>query len=252
MILWKVRGIELTREETIELVKEARAGSEEAKEKIILGYKGMVYTLAKRFSRSKQHEFEDMFQEGLTILLEVVDKFDIDSGYAFSTYAYPFVFGKMNNVRKRYNPIKISAHITDIISRIRKYKLTDRSEKEIYEFLNKEYELKWVRAALEYMRRGKVLSLEKTFAEDEESDWAATLREVVAEDVNGNWELMMDIKGCVPSLTSYEQYAFREHILKDRMQSDIADELGVKPQTVSKHVKKACKKIKLELELGGV
>lgn len=250
MILWKRRGIELTREETIELVLAAREGSEEAKEKIILGYKGMVYTLAKRFSRSKQHEFEDMFQEGLTILLEVINKFDTESGYAFSTYAYPYVLGKMNNVRRRYNPVKISAHITDIISRIRKYKLADRSEREIYEFLNKEYELKWVRAALEYMRRGKVLSLEKTFSEDDESDWAATLGGVIEGDINECWELMLDIKGCIPNLTSYEQHVFHEHVLKDRMQSDVAEELGVKPQTVSKHAKKALRKIKLEL--GGV
>ncbi|UXQ89041.1 RNA polymerase sigma-F factor [Bacillus phage Thurquoise] len=250
MLLWKRRGIELTREETIELVKEARAGSEDAKEKIILGYKGMVYKLAVRFSRSRQHEFEDMFQEGLTILLEVVDKFDTESGNAFSTYAYPHVLGRMNNVRKRYNPMKISANITEITSKVRKHKLTEKSEKEIYEFFNKEYELKWVRASLEHMRRGKVSSLEKPFSEDEESDWAATLKEVVSEDVNGSWELLLDIKGCIPSLTSHEQYVFREYCLKDRMQADIADELGVKPQTVSKHAKKALRKVKLEL--GGV
>ncbi|AFQ96417.1 RNA polymerase sigma-70 factor, sigma-B/F/G subfamily [Bacillus phage vB_BceM_Bc431v3] len=250
MILWKRRGIELTRGETIELVKAARAGSEEAKEKIILGHKGMVYNLAKQFSRSRQHEFEDMFQEGLTILLEVIDKFDTESGNAFSTYAYPYVFGKMNNVRKRYNPMKISVNITYIITKIRKYKLADKSAKEIYLFLNKEYELKWVRAALEYMQRGKVLSLEKPFAEDDESEWAATLKELVSEDVNGSWELLLDIKGCIPSLTSHEQYIFHEYFLKDRMQSDIANELGVKPQTVSKHAKKALRKVKLEL--GGI
>ncbi|WPF70179.1 RNA polymerase sigma factor [Bacillus phage BC-VP] len=250
MILWKRRGIDLTKEETIELIKEAKAGSEDAKEKIILAHKGMVYGLAQRFSRSKQHEFEDMFQEGLAILLEVIDKFDTDSGNAFSTYAYPFVFGKMNNVRKRYNPIKISANITEIVTRVRKLNLMERDAQYIYEFLGKEYELKWVRAALEYMRRGKVLSMEKTFSEDDESDWAATLKGVIAGDVNECWELMLDIKGCVPNLTPHEQYVFHEHILKDRMQSDIAEELGVKPQTISKHAKKALRKVKLEL--GGV
>ncbi|AMO25911.1 RNA polymerase sigma-70 factor sigma-B/F/G subfamily [Bacillus phage Deep Blue] len=249
MLLWKRRGIELTREETIELVKEAKAGSEDAKEKIVLGYKGMVYELARRFSKNRQHEFEDMFQEGLAILLEVIDKYDTESGNAFSTYAYPFVLGRMNNVRKRRNPLKISENITTIKTQVVKHNLEDKTPKEVYEFLGKDYELKWVQATLEYMRSGKVLSLEKPFVMDgNESD--SSLKEIIGGDVNGNWSFMIDIKGCIPNLTSHEQYVFHEYFIKDRMQSDIADELGVKPQTVSKHAKKALRKVKLEL--GGV
>jgi len=249
MLLWKRRGIELTREETIELVKEAKTGSEEAKEKIILGYKGMVYDLARRFSKNRQHEFEDMFQEGLAILLEVIDKYDTESGNAFSTYAYPHVLGKMNNVRKRSNPLKISENITTIRTQVVKHNIADKTPKEVYEFLGKDYELKWVQATLEYMRSGKVLSLEKPFIMDgNESD--SSLKEIIGGDLNGNWSFMIDIKGCVSHLTSHEQYVFHEYFIKDRMQSDIADELGVKPQTVSKHAKKALRKVKLEL--GGV
>ncbi len=249
MILWKRRGIELTREETIELVLAAREGSEEAKEKIILGYKGMVYTLAKRFSKSKQHEFEDMFQEGLAILLEMINKYDTESGNAFSTFIYPHVLGRMNNVRKRKNPLKISENITTIRTQIVKHDIANKTPKEVYEFLGKDYELKWVQATLEYMRSGKVLSLEKPFVLDG-VETESSLKEIIGGDMNGNWTFMLDVKGCIPNLTSYEQYVFQEYFIKDRMQSDIADELGVKPQTVSKHAKKALRKVKLEL--GGV
>lgn len=76
----------LTKEEEVSLAYRMKQGDVKAKEKLIESNLRLVVSVAKGF-RYKGLEFADIIQEGNVGLLIAVDKFDVEKGYQFSTYA---------------------------------------------------------------------------------------------------------------------------------------------------------------------
>ena len=67
-----------------------------------LAHYGLVVHLARKRHTSVQHfglqiDFDDLIQEGLVGLLSAARRFDPDRGTAFSTFAYPFIKGAIEN-----------------------------------------------------------------------------------------------------------------------------------------------------------
>jgi len=77
-----------------------RAGSFEAREKLIISYRPLVFWLAgktKFFPSMRQ----DVVQEGMLALINAVDRFDPERDLRFSTYAYHRIRGQMINLLER-------------------------------------------------------------------------------------------------------------------------------------------------------
>ena len=76
----------LTREETMNLLKEIRKGSIEAREKLAINNIGLVkFLVYKRFYNTK-YDKEDLISIGIIGLINAIDTFDISKGFEFSTY----------------------------------------------------------------------------------------------------------------------------------------------------------------------
>ena len=80
-------------DETMDLIRRAHAGDEEAREQLVMGNVGLVWSVARHYS-GRGHELEDLFQIGCIGLLKAVDKFDLGFQVRFSTYAVPMIAGK--------------------------------------------------------------------------------------------------------------------------------------------------------------
>ncbi len=78
----------------------AADGDDEAREQLILAYRPLVYWVAKKFKVSGSR-FADIVQEGTLALIRAVDKFDIDRGLRFTTYACYRIRGQMLNYLQR-------------------------------------------------------------------------------------------------------------------------------------------------------
>src|SRR3954468_3028640 len=76
----------LSHEEEIELSKQAKAGDERARQRLIEKNLRLVVSVAKKY-RGMGLPFEDLIQEGNLGLMKAIEKFDPDRGYRFSTYA---------------------------------------------------------------------------------------------------------------------------------------------------------------------
>ncbi len=76
----------LSREEEHELFARLRSGDESARNEIVRCNLRLVVRIAQRF-RNKGLSMEDLIQEGNIGLLDVIDRFDHDLGFRFSTYA---------------------------------------------------------------------------------------------------------------------------------------------------------------------
>ncbi len=87
-------------EEEKQLWKAASGGDDDAREKLILAYRPLVYWMARKFNVTG-HRFADIVQEGTLALIRAVDKFDVDRGLRFTTYACYRIRGQMLNYLQR-------------------------------------------------------------------------------------------------------------------------------------------------------
>lgn len=78
-----------------------------ALEELLLRYKGLVKSLARRF-HVKGGDIEDLISEGTIGLCKAVRSFDENSGASFTTYAYTIVNREMINAAKKQSSKKNS------------------------------------------------------------------------------------------------------------------------------------------------
>ena len=76
----------LSKEEEYELLKKIKQGDKEAYKYFYEHNCRLVISIAKRY-RNQQVEYEDLLQEGYIGLMTAIDKFEIERGLKFSTYA---------------------------------------------------------------------------------------------------------------------------------------------------------------------
>lgn len=109
----------LTKEEEIELFNEYNNGSEEAKKKIVNSNLRLVVNIAKRNRMSTANtcfNFLDIIQEGNLGLMKAVEKFEVEKGYKFSTYATWWIRQAIS--RARYDKeatIRIPVHSAELL-----------------------------------------------------------------------------------------------------------------------------------------
>ena len=83
-----------------ELWQRCSDGDEDAREKLILSYRPMVYWLAKKL-KVPYSTYPDMVQEGMVALINAVDAFEPLRKNHFSTFAYYKIRGRMINFLQR-------------------------------------------------------------------------------------------------------------------------------------------------------
>ena len=103
----------LTDEEEKELFKKLKEGSEDARTEIINRNLKLVVAIAKRYKGSGL-QFQDLIQEGAFGLMAAVDKFNVDLGYKFSTYATYWIRQAITKaIINKGRAIRLPAHIND-------------------------------------------------------------------------------------------------------------------------------------------
>ncbi len=99
-----------------ELFNRAQSGDKEAKEQLFEKNTGLVYHVMKRFAgrgSANGVETEDLFQIGAIGLVKAIEKFDMDYGVCFSTYAVPVIMGEIRRFLRDDGMIKISRSIKE-------------------------------------------------------------------------------------------------------------------------------------------
>ena len=113
----------LEREEEHRLWNEMRKGDESARKSLILAYLRLVVALARGY-RNRGVDFLDLVEEGNLGLITAVDRYDVDRGGHFSTYATWWIRQALaRGVANHARTVRIPVHVLQMA---RKYTSAER------------------------------------------------------------------------------------------------------------------------------
>ena len=133
----------LTREEEVQVARGAKGGSKEAKDKLIVANLRFVVNVAKHYHNNSL-SLSDLISEGNLGLITAVDKFDVDKGYHFISYAVWWIrqsilkaiYEKTRMIRLPLNRANELVQIEKAKKDIEKYKESEAGIEEIADYLD--------------------------------------------------------------------------------------------------------------------
>lgn len=99
------------------LLKKARQGDPEAREKLIEGNLRLVLSVIQRFDKRGENP-DDLFQVGCIGLIKAISNFDPDKQVRFSTYGVPMIAGEVRRYLRDNSAIRVSRSIRDVAYRV--------------------------------------------------------------------------------------------------------------------------------------
>lgn len=94
-------------EEVSVLIAKSQKGDKGAREVLIEKNLGLVHHIVRRFT-GRGYDLEDLFQIGTIGLMKAIDKFDLELGVKFSTYAVPMITGEIKRFLRDDGLVKVS------------------------------------------------------------------------------------------------------------------------------------------------
>jgi RNA polymerase sigma-B factor len=252
-------GIEATRRRSAQLFAQLREESaaeatrEEAREGLVHLHLPLVEHCARRF-RNRGEPFEDLVQVGTIGLLKSIDRFDLDRGVEFSTYATPTIIGEIKRyfrdkgwairVPRRLQELRMqigatSAELTQSLGR-------SPTARELAERIGCSVEE--VLEGLESSNAYSTLSLDASDGDDEGT--GTMLDSLGADDENlQHVEIRESIKPLLDRLGAREKRILLLRFFKNMTQSQIAEEIGVSQMHVSRLLSRTLEQLRTSLEV---
>lgn len=110
----------LSKEDEVRYAKAAANGSQEAKDALINHNLRLVVSIAKKYM-GRGLTLSDLIQEGNFGLIKATEKYDVDKGFRFSTYATYWIKQSISRaVMDQTRNIRIPIHVIELISKIKK------------------------------------------------------------------------------------------------------------------------------------
>lgn len=204
--------------------------------KIILENSNLIYSIASKFSG----DMDDLFQNGCIGMIEAYNKFDPTRGVKFTTFAYPYILGRISEFARENHMIKLSKDMMRAKRKVEKVKLyltqelmREPTNEELCEYLNIPI------SNLEMLLNCKVdgFSLDETYVDD------LSLYDVIAKE-EADYNTVVFIKEAIDSLEEPERTIMYERYFADKTQSEIAKSLGLTQVDVSRRENKVLTKFR--------
>lgn len=237
----------LNHEQTMNLLKRAQSGDENAKNDFVMANMRLVLSIVQRFS-AKKESVDDIFQVGCIGLIKAMENFNTDLKLRFSTYAVPMIIGEIRRFLRDSSPVRVSRSLRDTAYRA----ITTRQELE--SATNREASMEEVAAAL------NIPLSDLVYAMDAISD-PVSLFDPVYHDGNETVMIMdqvRDLKNCdekwitnvsiseaINKLTEREREILLLRFYEGKTQTEVSEEIGISQAQVSrleKNAKSALKK----------
>ncbi len=209
--------------------------------------------LAKKYI-NKGIDYEDIFQVASLGLIYAIERFDVDKGFEFSSFATPTIIGEIKKYfRDKGWSVRVPRRIQELSKKINlaKAKLQQDLQRvpkinDIAEYLNVSEE-----EVIEAMEASQVYTPKSL---DISYDTSGDDKDIQLQDIIGKDDKYFDtienrdfIKMCLKKLNEVEIKIVNDRFFENKTQIQVADELNVSQMTVSRMEKKIIKKFRKEL-----
>ena len=208
----------------------------------ILEYEKLIY---KMISPYKSYDQEDLYQVAMIGLMKAKRNYNPDENTKFSTYAYYYIMGEVNNYISSSNSIKISKDLLRLNKSLEKAKEVMRqklkrepSTLELSLFL--EVPLEKIEEA--YLATRQIESLDYQYEDEQMNLYSCLGRQEQAMD-----EEILDLKDAIESLPMEEQQLIIARYYNDMTQQETSKSLGISQVQVSRKETKILEKLKTAL-----
>ena len=227
-------------DKTLELLKLAKDGDQDAKEQLIEENLGLVWAVARRYM-GRGYELEDLYQIGCIGLMKCIDKFDLSYNVKLSTYAVPMISGEIKRFLRDDGMIKVSRSLKETAFKV------NHTRQEIMNQTGKEPRLEELSQILSLDVEEIVASLEACVEVESlhkviyrNDGNAIYLADKIANERDENEDslnhIMLEKK--MKQLTDKEQELIRLRYFENQTQSQIASRIGISQVQVSRLEKK--------------
>lgn len=236
----------LNHSDTMELIKKAQQGDEEAQSLLVSHNLGLVKSVLRRFV-NRGYETEDLYQLGCIGLLKAIQKFDLTYDVKFSTYAVPMIIGEIKRFLRDDGIIKVSRSLkqTAIKANITKERLS--------KILGREPNIQEIADEIKIDKEEIVMALDSNQQPDylydiiHQNDGSPIhlIDKVIAnESEESDVLLRITLKQILNQLKPRDRQIIMMRYFKDKTQTEIANMLGISQVQVSRIEKRVLQNMK--------
>jgi len=223
----------LSAEEEAHLTREAVAGSEEARRKLVEANMRLVVNIAKHY-RNRAIPFEDLVQEGAIGLMNAVSRFDPSKGYRFSTYATHWIRQSIGRaIDNKAKAIRLPAHVSETLRRIERERARFRRERGVEPTPSQLSEALGIsmKKVIHLMQSAQEpLSLDMSVGDDESTTLGTLLHDTITanpEQAMLSAELLRELTEIMSELSDREVEVMRRRLgLESEGDAHVLQEIG--------------------------
>ena len=208
----------------------------------VLEYENLIY---KMISQYKSFDQEDLYQVAMIGLINAKKNYNPKEKAKFSTYAYYYILGEINNYISTSNQVKVSRDLLRLNKSLEHAKevMSQRLKREpTTEELSVFLEVPIQKIEEAYLATRQVESLD--YAYEEEND---TLYNNLGQEEQAMTEEILDLKNALATLPKEEKQLIIARYYNDMTQQETSKTLGMSQVQVSRKETKILKKLKTTL-----
>jgi RNA polymerase sigma-B factor len=233
------------KQQTLELLSAYRqSGRSSLREKIVRLNLGLARKEAHYWAGQCQESYEDLLQVGSIGLIAAIDKFDLTKGYAFSTFAMPYIRGEIQHylrdkssivrVPRRWSELLQKANTINQSFQVQHHRLP--SEQELTQALDISV-AEWQEVRMAQQNRQPV-SLDCPVGNEE----GCCMLDILPDQQYRSFQLPEDdqqrLKQGLVTLEQHTRQIIEFVFFYDLTQKQVAEKMDISVITVSRHVKK--------------
>ncbi len=219
------------------------------RELLIERFLPLARQLARRYQRPDE-PFDDLFQVACLGLINAIERFDLERGVAFSSYAVPTILGEIKRYfRDRTWSVRVPRELQDLALKV------DRAVTELTGRLHREPTLtelvakvgaseEGILEALEAFGAHKAASLDEPWHSDDDGDDTLGDRLGIEENGFARAEDRATIALMMRAITAREREVLRLRFTQDLTQVEIGEHVGLSQMQVSRIIRQAIARLR--------
>ncbi|MBQ6205486.1 MAG: RNA polymerase sporulation sigma factor SigG [Oscillospiraceae bacterium] len=239
----------LKNEESMELLRQARAGDQSARTRLIEGNLRLVLSVIQRFA-SRGENADDLFQVGCVGLIKAIDNFDTSQPVKFSTYGVPMIVGEIRRYLRDNSAIRVSRSLRDTAYKVlqaRERLMAESQREPTVEQIAKELDIPREEVVFALDAMSDPVSLYEPIYSDA-GDALCVMDQIRdTKNTEEDWTNRIALKDALKRLNERERRILSMRFYEGKTQMEVSGEVGISQAQVSRLEKGAINTIRKNL-----